>query len=422
MYGSKRRRPWLSAAQAGHWRRVAGALVLIGGVALGGAILSHGAGAGATAEPAALATRGTFARTGVTTLEAESTQTSLRGSSLKPASGRSTGGTVTIGAGEEIIAALTGSLTPVAVESSGAVVYSSWSQISRPRLGVGGQGVKVGAGVGVPSVRARDWASGRDELIARGAYSPALSLDGRLAFVRGDTDTVRQNVAYTGQIVVGNAGGRAFESWTNGSARYFTYAWAGSTLLAYKALPHSEAADLYAYTGPGRSHLLAPEAFVIAISPDGKRVLVTVGRRMVEVVRVADGAIESSLPLDGPGVAAPGSPTTPHALMFAGSWHGDRVVANSDVGLVVLDVRDRIRIESILETPGFPTGITEPTLVSDTHLIGWADVGSRPAPGAREEPAYDNALVECDLATRTCSVGKARPGRTWTRWVTNPSR
>ena len=424
MQATKQRPGWLSAAATGRRRGLAAALVLVGSVAVGGAIWSHGAGAGETPEPAAIAARGTFERAEVAILAAESTQSSLQGSNLNAARGQSTGGPVVIGAGEEVIASLTGSLTPVAVESSdrGTVVYSSWRQISRPERGIAGQGIKAGALVGIPSVRAYNVATGTDKLVERGAYSPALSLDRRLAFVRGDTDTVRQNVAYTGQIVVGSADGESFESWTRGSARYFTYAWAGSTLLAYKALPDSEAADLYAFTSAGRSRLLAPEAFVIAISPDGERVLVTVGRRMVEVIRVANGAIEASLPLDGPGVAAPDSPTTPHALMFAGSWYGDRVVANSDVGLVVLNVRDPIRIESVIETPGFPMGITEPTLVSDTHLIGWADIGSPPTPGAREEPAYKNALVECDLAAKVCSVGTARPGRSWTRWVTNPSQ
>jgi hypothetical protein len=108
--------------------------------------------------------------------------------------------------------------------------------------------------------------------------------------------------------------------------------------------------------------------------------------------------------------------------MFAGSWHGDRVVANSDIGLVVLNVHDGIQIESVFTTPGFVTGITEPTLLDDTHLIGWAELGSLPASGVNVERAYDNALVECDLTARSCNVGPASPARTWTRWVTNPSR
>jgi hypothetical protein len=128
------------------------------------------------------------------------------------------------------------------------------------------------------------------------------------------------------------------------------------------------------------------------------------------------------MPLDGEGVAAPDSATTPHALMFAGSWYGERVVANSDVGLVVLNVAHGIRIESVIKTPGFPTGITEPTLLDDSHLIGWADLGSLPGKDAKDEPAYDNALVQCNLTAKSCAVGAASPARTWARWVVNPSR
>jgi len=413
----------MATRKRGRRRALVGTIVLGAAASVAGMIWLNAAGAGSAPEPAALATKGTFKSEQVERLAAESTHSSIRGSELKISRGESKGTHEQIGGGEEVIAAITGSLAPVAVEShdGDTIVYSSWHQISHPSPGAIGQGLKVGQPVGVPSVRIHD-ASGRDELIERGAYSPTLSLDGRVAFVRGESDTVRQNVDYAGRIMVGRADGTSFESWTSESARYFTYAWAGSTLIAYKALPESEAADVYAFTGPVSSRLLAPEAFVIAISPDASRLLVTVGRRMVEVVRVADGAIEASMTLDGTGVAPYDSPTTPHALMFAGSWYGDRVVANSDIGLVVLNVRDGIKIESVLKTPGSPTGITEPTLLDDTHLIGWANLGSLPGRGAKEEPAYDNALVECDLATQSCTVGTPSASRIWTRWVTNPSR
>jgi hypothetical protein len=414
-----RKKPW--------GRAMVSAAVLAAAVAAGGVIWSHSAGAGSRPEPAALAAKGTFGRTQVVRLTAETAHSSVRGSQLEKVRGHLKR-RVAIGGGDEIIAAVAGSLSPVAVDSSdgSSVVYSSWRQISHPhpsnpQRGTG-QGVKVGEPVGIPSVRVYSDAPGKDKLIESGAYSPALSLDGRLAFVRGDSNIVRQNVDYTGKIVVGKVDGGSFQPWTSDSARYYTYAWAGSTLLAYKALPQSEAADLYTFTDAGKSRLLAPEAFAIAVSPDASRVLVTVGRRMVEVVRVADGAIEASMALDGEGVAAPGSPTTPHALMFAGSWYGDRVVANSDAGFVVLNVAHGIRIESVIKTPGFPTGITEPTLLDDSHLIGWADLGSLPGKDATDETAYDNALVQCDLAAKSCAVGAASPARTWTRWVTNPSR
>ena len=409
-------------------RAIAFVVVITAAIAIGAVTWSHAADASQAPEPAALAKRGAIKGEQVAQVAAETKHTHVRGSDLKVSRGRAKGGQFSVGGGDEVLAALTGSLTPTAVEAGdgNSVVYSAWRQISHPKRSDPkrgtGQGVEVGSPIGIPSVRMWD-ASGKDKLIESGGYSPAVSRDGQLAYVRGDTNVVRQNVAYTGKVVVGDLeGGGPPVVWTSASARYFPYAWAGSTLLAYKALPDSEAADLYALEGPGKERLLAPEAFLIALSPDGSRVLVTVGRRMVEIVRVRDGAIEASMPLDGDGIAAPDSPTTPHALMFSGSWHGDRVIANSDVGLVVLNVRDGIKIESVFDTGSFPTGLAEPTLVGDAHFIAWANLGSRPGSEATDEPAYENALVECDLIALSCTVGTPAPGRTWTRWVTNPSR
>jgi hypothetical protein len=329
---------------------------------------------------------------------------------------------VRLGGDDEVIAALTGSLVPVAVESDdrALVAYSAWHQIARIKPDEPAQGLRVGDPVGVPSIRLYDATTGRDMLVATGAYAPALSQDGKLAFVKSEDKVVRENRPYVGQVVVGAARNGSFAQWTPDAARYSTYGWAGDFLLVYRQLPDSEARDLYAFAGPHDSHLVAPDASVVAVAPDGTRVLVTVGRRMVEIVRVADGAVEASLALDGPGVAEAGSQSTPHALMYSGSWLGDRVVANSDSGLVMLNVSDGLRIASVFETP-FPHGIIEPTLIDETHIVGWADLTQVPV-AKHAEPAYDHALVTCDLAASSCIAGPAQPARAWTRWIGNPSR
>jgi hypothetical protein len=349
----------------------------------------------------------------------------LHGKQYAPGKGKGNGRSATLGGGEEVIAAVTGSLVPVAVETNDGslVAYSSWQQLAQIKPGTPGQGVAVDQPVGRPSIRVYDAASGKDRLVAQGAYAPALSSDGTLAFAKGDDAIVRQNRDYTGRIMVGSARGNSFHQWTTDSARYFPYAWAGSTLLAYKAAPDTEAADLYAFTGEGQGRLLAAGAFVLALSPDGSRVAVTEGRRMVEILRVSDGAVQASMPLDGPGVAAPDAPATPHALMYGGSWSGDRIAANSDLGLVILDVRSGIEIESVLATPKFPHGIIDPTFVDATHVVAWADTTpSASNPSAREEPGYDQALVTCDLAAASCAAGASAPPRSWQRWIANPSR
>ena len=389
-------------------------------VVAGAIVWAVSANAGSSHEPAAFARHGVLKVSHVRKLGAlEAPRDSLAGGELIQDHGARR---ARLGGGDEVIAALTGSLVPVAVESSdrSLVAYSSWHQIAQIKPDEPGQGVRVGDPIGVPSVRLYDATTGKDTLVASGAYSPALAESGELAFVKGDETIVRQNRPYNGQIVVGTAGRGPFTPWTSDAARYFTYGWAGHRLLAYRQLPDSEAMDLYAFSGAQQARLLAAGATVVALSPDGKRFVATIGRRMIEIVRVADGGVESSLALDGPGIAPPGSTSTPHALMYSGSWFGDRVVANSDAGLIVLNTKDGLRIESVFTTP-FPHGIIEPTFTDETHVIGWADLKAVPV-GKHAEPAFDHALVSCDLAAAACVAGPAQPARAWTRWVTNPSR
>lgn len=405
------------------WSRVVAALLAVAAIGAVGWVTS--AGADAPNAPATFARTATLSLAHTRTLDAPPEMSVLVGTELVPGKGKANGRRARLGGGDEIIAALTGSLVPVAVESKDGslIAYSSWRQMAQILPDEPGQGLVEGQPVGMPSVRMYDSATRKDRVLENGAHSPALSLDGRLAYVRADDKLLKVNKEYTGKVVVGSAKGSSFEAWTTESARYFPYAWAGGTLLVYKALPDSEATDVYAFTGPGQSRLLAPEAFVVALSPDGSRVLVSVGRRVLEVVRISDGAVLASLELDGDGVAPADAPSTPHFLMYSGSWRGDRVVANSDVGLVVLNVEDGIEIESVLATPQFAHGLVEPVFTDDSHVIGWADLagGDRPV-GKNAEPAWDHALVSCDLAAASCTAGDARPARSWTRWIGNPSR
>lgn len=346
---------------------------------------------------------------------------SLDGAALvaAKASGKQTLGT--LGGGDEVIAPLTGALVPVAAQSPDGdfVVYSSWKQLARINPDARGQGLSVGQPVGLPSIRLFDLRTGKDHLLTNGAASPAVSTTGAIAYLAGDGQVVRQNVEYAGRIVVADSRDTKPHVWTSKAARYFPYAWAGRELLVYRGVSDSEGADLYAYTGPDEAHLLAPDAFAIAVSPDGTKVLAAVGFRTLEVIRVEDAAVEDTLSLD----PTQGTPTPPRALMYGGSWRGDRIVAKSDRGLVVLNVNGGLHIESNFSTPDFAHGINEPVLIGETRVQGWADVGkAHPTQGGAGEPVYDNALVDCDLALGSCSADQPNPARRWARWITNPSR
>ncbi len=330
--------------------------------------------------------------------------------------------------GLEVIAAVSGTLSPVAIPADSdarAIVYQGWEQISDPRpsdpkRGVG-QGLRVGDPVGVPSVRIFDTETDRDAEVAEGAYSPAVALDGRLAYTQADSPIVRQNLEYVGNIIVRKSPSSPPTSWTSNSARYFPYAWAGSTLLTYRSLPDSEAADLYAYMGPGQAHLLARDAQALAISPDATKVLLSVGGRRLELVRIKDAAITASLPRGR--LRSPGLPraSISSALTGGGDWYQDRVVLASDRGLVLLKVGDALRVEAVTALPpSLPNAINEPHFIDQHRIVGWADVGEPRGP-TTDEPAYKNALVLCDIKLARCELGNPAPPRDWMRWVVNPS-
>ena len=324
-----------------------------------------------------------------------------------------------LGGGDEVIAALTGSLTPVGVTTpDGAyVVYSSWRQLAPIKPDARGQGLSTGDPVGIPSVRLFDLRSGKDSLLAIGAASPAVSSTGAVAYLAGDGTVVRQNVEYTGRIVVADSPNAKPRVWTSRPGRYLPYAWAGSTLLAYRGVPDSEGADLYAFTGPDASRLLAANAYVIAVSPDGTELLASVGTRMLERIRVSDGAVQDSLALDSSGLAGP-----PRAHVLGQLARRPRR-GQFRPGARRPQRTRRAPRRVAIRNASFPHGINEPAFTDDTHIQGWADLPD-PTPTASDvgEPAYDNALVDCDLATGQCTVGAANPARKWTRWITNPSR
>ena len=104
-------------------------------------------------------------------------------------------------------------------------------------------------------------------------------------------------------------------------------------------------------------------------------------------------------------------PTLPQALMYAGSWRGDRIVANSDGGLVVLNVRGGLHVETVFATPAFPHGIAEPVFTDDTHVEGWADV----AKPTRDDRWHGRARVRQRArrlrSRQPASAPSARPTR-----------
>jgi hypothetical protein len=201
--------------------------------------------------------------------------------------------------------------------------------------------------------------------------------------------------------------------WTTNADRYIVVGWAGSALLVYRER-EGEALDVLALDGPGKAHVLARDAGLVAISPEGGRVLVEHGPESgpprVELLAVANGAELASLDLTtvdlGVGVVG-----------YSGDWRDDMVVAPSGSGLAFFRVAgDRIQLVRSMRAPA-GQGIAEPRFAGATRVTGWTSSSS------------GGAFVDCNRVTGGCTRAVPLPTArgvngfpAWRRPVYNPSR
>jgi hypothetical protein len=268
---------------------------------------------------------------------------------------------------------------------------------------------------GRPVLRQYDAERRRDAVIATGAYSAAWRRDGALAYFKGLRPKVRDPSTHRGHLVVRHGGDS--ERWTPRPGRYVAAAWAGDRLIAYRLSRLS--ADVLAFDGPRRFRVLATNAFLVAISPDGRRAFTSrpdVSGASVRVVDVATGGLTGALSLRGASDAR--QPTT---FVAAGSWFGERVVGATNLGLLVFRIEPgRITLEQTLDVDPtvFPTSLQEPHAdPSGRRIIAWAELAAKPRQAVPEA-----ALVECDLMTLQCRQGPSASGLQRPRPVYNPSR
>jgi hypothetical protein len=260
---------------------------------------------------------------------------------------------------------------------------------------------------GRPVLRRYDAARRRDSVVANGAFSIAWRRDGALAYFRGIRPKVRDPDRHRGHVIV-RRGDRSVR-WTRRPGRYVAAAWAGERLLAYRLTRLS--ADLLAFDGPRRARTLARNAFLVAVSPDGRHALTSrAGARgaAVHVRDVATGVSTAELSLRTTFVAP-------------GSWAGDRAVGATNLGLVVFRIEpDRIALDQTLDVDltVYPTGLQEPRLdPSGRHIVAWAELAAKP-----RQAVAETALVECDRMTLECRQGPSAPGLQPPRPIYNPSR
>jgi hypothetical protein len=312
---------------------------------------------------------------------------------------------------------LAGWLTPVAIPSPDGryVAYNAWRELREddPALSWEDQGISPGDPLARPSIRLHDLDTGSDSVYASGAFSLAWRGDGAIAYFKGSGRDYRAGVRFVGDVFVRDSVNGPARRWTEKTDRYVVAGWAGPTLLVYR-MRTGEALDVMAFDGPGKRRMLAADAGLAAISPDGTGVLVEhgpeTGPPRLEVLAVSNGMKLASLDLTtvDPSVGVVG---------YSGDWQGSYVAAPSATGVAVFRIAGGgIELTQTLHAPA-GQGVAEPRFVGASRVTGWASSES------------GGAFVDCDRLSGRCARAvplPAAPGTqgfpAWRRPVYNPSR
>jgi hypothetical protein len=296
---------------------------------------------------------------------------------------------------------LMGWLSPIALLSpdAGRVAYNTFTYRKPidPEKSWSDQGIHPGDPLATPSIRLVDLQTGKDSVLAEGAFSLAWRADGAIAYFQGQSDAYRADEPFLGTVMVRPSPEGEAEAWSDRPDRYIVAAWAGSRLLVYRE-SEGEWLDLLVFDGPGRGRVLAPGASLVAVSPDGSEALVSQAGQ-ASLIDVASGSTLARLDLDAP------DPTTGQPLRYlayGGSWIGDLVAAEGGPGLVLLRLTgSSIAVEDAVALPPaeFPMPPHEPRLRSDgTGVVAWVPIAD---PNGQRAYAY----LDCDLATHDCVEG-----------------
>lgn len=293
---------------------------------------------------------------------------------------------------------LAGSLSPAVVIGRGgdSLAYNSWRGDH-------------------PVLRIHDLNTASDAVVAEGAFSAALT-DEALAYFVGLRPSVDDVATHRGHVVVASKSGERGVRWSRQAAPYVVVAWAGEHLLVYRR--RAATTDVLAFAGPRDMRVLASDAYIVAVSPEGDRVFLSeANAAKVRVVDVATGRTRASLDVTQPD-AISGRPL--QYVSYSGSWQGELVAAAVSNGLAVFRVADdSVVLEQLigLDPDTFPAGVSEPLLTSD----GGSIVASGEYIANPNAAVNRVALVECDRSDLRCEVGPSGPYAQPPRLAYNPS-
>jgi hypothetical protein len=314
--------------------------------------------------------------------------------------------------------------SPIAVPSPDGryVAYNAWTQLVAydPAHSASSQGIKQGDPFATPSIRIVDTSTGEDLLLEEGAFSVAWSANGSIAYFKGFERDYPWMGPYQGQVMVRSSLEAKPVAWLTDPGEYIVHSWAGEHLLVYGD------SGVIALDAPGQPRVIAEQAGIVALSPDGSRILVTNQPGFpIRLIEVSTGELLSELDV----TAALKTPSGGQVVVVnhAGSWEGDSVAAQATLdpaGSAILMLKvdgDTMSVAQLLEFPpeAFPMGVSEPQIVdpSGSRVVAWAPI--KGSGGEAKGVLY--TYLDCNVAEQSC--GQSPPfGDLLFHPLYNPSR
>jgi hypothetical protein len=250
-------------------------------------------------------------------------------------------------------APLTGTHVAVPSRSGRLIAYDTWAatRVDNPQLTHDQQGIKPGDRMGIPTLRVLDTATRMDRALEPGSFSASWSSKGAIAYTVLQTGAYRADVPNLTKVVVRRSPHRAPVAWTP-YGRYGVFGWAGKTLIAGTAEANAVGATVLALEGPGKVRKLLSYGVVLAISPDGTKLLTATrlsppGAAVLHLIRLSDRSELAALPL-----ARIVDPVTKAGTQFINGpvhWRGNLLLATTDAGFAVLRVRgNRLTVDQTM--------------------------------------------------------------------------
>jgi hypothetical protein len=268
----------------------------------------------------------------------------------------------------------------------------------------------------MPRLRVLDLKSGADDAVEPGSFSAAWRSDGALAYVRGAPPPYRANTPYLRDVIVRARADAPGAAWTTDPDRYLVDAWAGRTLIVERGVPGGTP-DILALDGPGSPRTLAEQAAFLAVSPEGRDVLVAKGllagpTPSIALIDVASGETKASLDLAG--ATDPVSGQAVEWVMGPAAWLHDRVVVAASSGLLVLRTGSSLGVEQVLHLDSATKAdgiLYEPRFTDDTThtIVTWSDVPGTGSQAQSVQFVCDRYALRCDRGAAVPSAEAPRP-------------